>query len=63
MKTLSETELAQVIEALGVACGRISHTVADDGGSGAELDPRSRRSRRHPKRTTAITCKPFAIFA
>jgi hypothetical protein len=38
MKTLSETELARVIEALGVPCERISHTVADEGGSGAELD-------------------------
>jgi hypothetical protein len=28
MKTLPETELAPVIEALRVACGRISHTVA-----------------------------------
>jgi hypothetical protein len=39
MKTLTDSELAQVIEALGGACEEISKWVASKGGRGDEIHP------------------------
>ena len=39
MKTLTDSELAQVIKALGGACEEISKLVASKGGHGDEIQP------------------------